>query len=149
MTVGAGKRVPPAEASSPEVVLLTGASGYIGGRLLHRLEAEARRPLRCMTRRPAALAGRAGVETEVVAGDVLDPQSLSCAMRGVDTAYYLVHSMQARGNFEALDRVAASNFAAAARRAGVRRLVYLGGLGDGRGLARSSRKLSRSAPLRS
>ena len=135
MTVGAGKRVAPAEAPSPEVVLLTGASGYIGGRLLHRLEAEARRPLRCMTRRPAALASRAGVETEVLAGDVFDPQSLASAMRGVETAYYLVHSMGASGNFEALDRVAASNFAAAARRAGVRRLVYLGGLGDGRGLS--------------
>ena len=135
MTVGAGKRVAPAEAPSPEVVLLTGASGYIGGRLLHRLEAEARRPLRCMTRRPAALASRAGVETEVLAGDVFDPQSLASAMRGVETAYYLVHSMGASGNFEALDRVAASNFAAEARRAGVRRLVYLGGLGDGRGLS--------------
>jgi uncharacterized protein YbjT (DUF2867 family) len=135
VAAGAGNRVPPAEASSSGIVLLTGASGYIGGRLLHRLEADARRPLRCMTRHPAALAGRAGAATEVVAGDVLDPQSLSCAMRGVETAYYLVHSMGASGNFEALDRVAASNFAAAARRAGVRRLVYLGGLGDGRGLS--------------
>jgi uncharacterized protein YbjT (DUF2867 family) len=56
-------------------------------------------------------------------------------MQGVHTAYYLVHSMGAAGDFEALDRIAASNFAAAAMRAGVRRIVYLGGLGDGQGLS--------------
>lgn len=116
-------------------VLLTGASGYVGGRLLPRLEAEARHRVRCLTRRPAALAGRIAGETEVVAGDVLDPGSLVPAMRGVHTAYYLVHSMGAAGDFEALDRVAASNFAVAAKQARLQRIVYLGGLGDGRGLS--------------
>lgn len=116
-------------------VLLTGATGYVGGRLLYRLEAETRHRVRCLTRRPEPLAGRTGTQTEVLAGDVLEQRSLACAMRGVHTAYYLVHSMAQPGNFEALDRVAASNFAAAATRAGVRRIVYLGGLGDGQGLS--------------
>ena len=103
--------------------------------MLHRLEADPRHRVRCLTRRPAALAGRTAAETEVLAGDVLEPGPLASAMRGVHTAYYLVHSMDATGDFEQLDRVAASNFAAAAKRAGVRRLVYLGGLGDGRQLS--------------
>jgi len=132
VALGTHGRAPlPSTASASETVLLTGASGYIGGRLLHRLEAQGRHPLRCMTRRPSALAGRTADQTEVVAGDVLEPESLAAAMYGVWTAYYLVHSMGAPGDFEELDRVAASNFAAAARRAGVRRIVYLGGLGDG------------------
>jgi uncharacterized protein YbjT (DUF2867 family) len=118
-------------ASGAQTVLLTGASGYIGGRLLHRLEAQAQHELRCLTRRPEALAGRTANQTQVVAGDVLDPESVAWAMRGVQTAYYLVHSMAASGAFEELDRVAASNFAAAAKQAGVGRIVYLGGLGDG------------------
>jgi uncharacterized protein YbjT (DUF2867 family) len=116
-------------------VLLTGATGYVGGRLLHRMEAQARHRVRCLTRRPEALAGRTAAETEVVAGDLLDAGSLASAMRGVETAYYLVHSMDESGDFEELDRVAARNFATAAERSGVRRIVYLGGLGDGHGLS--------------
>ena len=115
----------------PETVLVTGASGYIGGRLLHRLEAEGRHRVRCLTRRPGALAERTAADTAVFAGDVLDPGSLAPAMRGVHTAYYLVHSMAASGDFEELDRVGANNFATAAERAGIERIVYLGGLGDG------------------
>ena len=118
-----------------ETVLLTGASGYVGGRLLHRLEGRARHRVRCLTRRPEALAKNTAEETEVFAGDVLDPGSLGPAMHGVHTAYYLIHSMGASGDFKALDRLGASNFAAAAKQAGVRRIVYLGGLGDGRGLS--------------
>jgi uncharacterized protein YbjT (DUF2867 family) len=125
----------PVSDPGSTTVLLTGASGYIGGRLLHRLEADPRHRVRCLTRRPAALAGRTAAETEVFAGDVLEPGSLASAMRDVDTAYYLVHSMDATGDFEELDRLAASNFAAAAKQAGVRRLVYLGGLGDGHHLS--------------
>jgi uncharacterized protein YbjT (DUF2867 family) len=111
-------------------VLLTGATGYIGGRLLHRLEASGRR-VRCLTRRPEALATRVAEGTEVVAGDVLDVPSVRRAMAGVETAYYLIHSMETSAKFEALDRTAARNFAEAARVAGVRRIVYLGGLGSG------------------
>ena len=111
-------------------VLLTGATGYVGGRLLHRLEASGRQ-VRCLTRRPEALATRVADGTEVVAGDVLDAASLRRAMAGVETAYYLIHSMETSTRFEALDRLAARNFAEAARSAGVRRIVYLGGLGSG------------------
>lgn len=113
------------------LVLLTGATGYVGGRLLHRLETADGYRVRCLTRRPDALVDRAAAETEIVRGDVLDAGSLADAMSGVDTAYYLVHSMEASGDFEHLDRVAASNFANAASRAGVRRIIYLGGLGGG------------------
>jgi uncharacterized protein YbjT (DUF2867 family) len=109
--------------------MITGASGYVGGRLLHRLEA-ASRPLRCLTRRPDVLRDRVGPHTEVVEGDVLDRGSLDTAFQGIHTAYYLVHSMGDGGDFEELDRRAALNFAEAARAAGVVQIVYLGGLGD-------------------
>lgn len=111
------------------LVLLTGATGYIGGRLLKAFEA-AGQPVRCLARRPEFLRPNVAPLTEVVAGDVLDRQSLDAAMRGVDIAYYLVHSMAAE-NFEETDRQAARNFAEAARNAGVRRIIYLGGLGQG------------------
>jgi uncharacterized protein YbjT (DUF2867 family) len=111
-------------------VLLTGATGYIGGRLLHRLETSGRQ-VRCLTRRPEALATRVAEGTEVMAGDVLDAVSLRRAMAGVETAYYLIHSMETSTKFDALDRTAARNFAQAARVGGLRRIVYLGGLGSG------------------
>lgn len=110
-------------------ILLTGVSGYIGSRLLPEL-VRLGRPIRCLTRRPARLPSRAEHVTEVVRGDVLDAATLPAAMAGVDTAYYLVHSMGAGKGFEARDRQAAANFARAARQAGVRRIVYLGGLGS-------------------
>ena len=69
-----------------------------------------------------------------MAGDVLDRASLAPALSGVDTAYYLVHSMAA-ADFEQADRAAAQNFAAAAKEAGVRKIIYLGGLGEGGGLS--------------
>jgi uncharacterized protein YbjT (DUF2867 family) len=116
-------------------VLLTGATGYVGGRLLRRLQDDPGLHVRCLTRRPEVLADRAGAATEFVRGDVLDASSLAHAMRGVHTAYYLIHSMGTRGDFEALDRAAAKNFAAAAKQAGVARIVYLGGLGDGNDLS--------------
>jgi uncharacterized protein YbjT (DUF2867 family) len=84
-----------------------------------------------MARRPKALRGRAGKNTEVVFGDCFDTASLSIALAGVHTAYYLVHSMGAAGSFEEKDRKAASNFAEAAQAANVRRIIYLGGLGEG------------------
>lgn len=112
------------------LVLLTGATGYVGGRLLAALEARGRR-LRCVVRRPEHLRARVAPTTEVVAGDVSDPASLATALAGVDTAYYLVHSMDSTESFGAADRAGARNFALAARAAGIRRIVYLGGLGQG------------------
>jgi uncharacterized protein YbjT (DUF2867 family) len=111
------------------VVLLTGASGYVGGRLLKAAEAAGVR-LRCVARRPDHLRSRVAAETEVVRGDVLDPASLATALQNVSTAYYLVHSMGSAGSFEEKDREGARNFAAAAGAAGVRRIIYLGGLGE-------------------
>ena len=116
--------------SSDQIILLTGASGYIGGRLLRRLESSGR-PVRCLTRRPEVMQGRVHPPTEVVEGDLLDRASLDTAFEGVQIAYYLVHSMGGGGDFEVLDRRAAANFADVARLAGVRQIVYLGGLGSG------------------
>jgi uncharacterized protein YbjT (DUF2867 family) len=113
----------------PRLVLLTGATGYVGGRLLRRLEDRGER-VRCLTRRPEAVIPHCGTTT-IAGGDVLDAESLRPALDGVETAYYLVHSMGSAGSFEEEDRRAARYFAAAAREAGVRRIVYLGGLGAG------------------
>ena len=115
-------------SAEPGMVLLTGASGYVGGRLLPRLR-ERGYPVRCLARHPEAVRERAGPGVEVAVGDVLDRASLDAALAGVEVAYYLVHSMGSTGPFEEADRQAAANFGAAAREAGVRRIVYLGGLG--------------------
>ena len=111
-----------------QCILVTGATGYVGGRLLNALH-ERRGEVRCLARRPEAIPARAGLE--VVAGDALDPEAVRRALEGVGVAYYLIHSMGSPGGYEQLDRRAATNFAAAAREAGVPRIVYLGGLGDG------------------
>ncbi len=111
------------------LILLTGATGYIGGKLLEALTA-AGHGVRCLVRRPEALESRRAPGVQVVAGDVLDLPSLRAALSGVGTAYYLVHSMSSKGSFEEQDRLAAQNFSQAARDAGVRRIVYLGGLGS-------------------
>ena len=107
-------------------VLLTGATGYVGGRLLRRFE-EGGRAIRCLVRQPERLGAR-GPATDVVRGDCLDAASLDRAFAGVHSAFYLVHSMAAGAGFADLDRQAADNFGRAAARAGVRRIIYLGGL---------------------
>lgn len=109
-------------------VLLTGATGYVGGRLLPLLAARGTR-VRCFVRQPQNLAAK-DLASEIVQGDVLDPESLREALQGIDTVYYLVHSMGSRGSFEDQDRIAAKNFANACREEGVRKIIYLGGLGD-------------------
>lgn len=120
------------ERSSRGRILLTGATGYVGGRLLPELEATGR-PVRCLARRPDLLARALGPRTEAVAGDLLDLGSLRRDLEGVDTAYYLVHSMSSASDFSAAERRSAVNFAAAARENGVRRIIYLGGLGPDEG----------------
>jgi len=109
-------------------VLVTGATGYIGGRLLRYFEAAGRR-VRCLARNPERVRATRST-TEVVQGDCLDEDSLGSALAGVDSAYYLVHSMSAGADFAEMDRHAAKNFGRAAARAGVRRIIYLGGLAD-------------------
>ncbi len=128
--------------SHRRLILVTGATGYVGGRLTTELERRGER-VRCMARRPEHLAGRVAPTTEVVAGDVTRPESLIPAMRGVDTAYYLIHSMGGEGSFEEAERKAAHAFAVAARLMGVRRIVYLGGLGEGEGLSSHLRSRQR------
>jgi uncharacterized protein YbjT (DUF2867 family) len=109
-----------------DIVLLTGASGYVGGRLLRALVQQGRR-VRCLSRHPEWMAAH---EVQAVYGDALNAETLLPALAGVHTAYYLIHSLQAGGSFEEEDRKAALNFASAAKLAGVQRIVYLGGLGD-------------------
>ena len=110
-------------------VLVTGGTGYVGGRLIPLLEQRGVR-VRCLARRPEFLQPRVGPLTEVVAGDVLQQETLVNALRDIKTAFYLVHSMGTGNDFEDEDRIAARNFAEAAKRNGVRRIIYLGGLGE-------------------
>jgi uncharacterized protein YbjT (DUF2867 family) len=110
-------------------ILVTGATGYVGGRLLAELERQGH-AVRCLARNPEALKTRVAPSTEVVRGDVLDRDSLRTGLAGVDVAYYLVHSMGAPSAFAELDREGARRFGEAAREAGVRRIVFLGGLGE-------------------
>jgi uncharacterized protein YbjT (DUF2867 family) len=105
-----------------QLVLLTSATTDIGGRPLKALEAQGTR-VRCLARQTEFLRARIAGNTEIFAGDVLDSASLARAMNGVDTAYYLVHSMQRGGDFSEKGRQAAQNFGAAARAAGVRRII--------------------------
>ena len=94
-------------------ILLTGATGYVGGVLLPKLEQRGY-AVRCLARRPGKLAGRTGPDTEVMAGDATDPADLARACTGIDIAYWLVHSMESGVDFERADRLAAERFATAA-----------------------------------
>ncbi len=117
-------------ANDRSQILLTGATGYIGGRLLAALE-KTSHSVRCLARRPEFLRPRVKPRTQIVTGDCLNQASLQGAFSGVDTAYYLVHSMGSATDFETQDRTAAMNFGAAAQASGVQRIVYVGGLGSG------------------
>ncbi|HOH28294.1 MAG TPA: SDR family oxidoreductase [Candidatus Hydrogenedentes bacterium] len=110
-------------------VLITGATGYVGGRLLRVLESKGVK-INCLARRPEVLEKRIGKDTTLFAGDLTDAASLTNAFEGVDYAYYLVHALGRQGDFETEEELAAHNFAAAAKIAGIKRIIYLGGLCD-------------------
>lgn len=110
-------------------ILLTGSTGYIGRRLKKRLLEDAAIDLRLFVTDRHSLTKEARGRAEVVEGNTFDRKSLERAVEGVHTAYYLIHSMGAGGDFEELDRESARNFLAACLDAGVKRIIYLGGLG--------------------
>ena len=111
-------------------VLVTGATGYVGGRLVPRL-IEAGYSVRVMVRDSSRLQGRTWVKNvEVAQGDVLEPDTLPETMKGIGVAYYLIHSMGGGANFHTRDLSAARAFGNAARQAGIQRIIYLGGMGD-------------------
>src|SRR5580704_4073080 len=119
---------PRYSGSSPLRCLVTGASGYIGGRLVPELIA-AGYAVRCMARDPGKLSDRPwSGDVEVAAADALEGIRVQRALEGVDVAYYLIHSLGTGASFEQRDRDAAGIFADAAMSAGVKRIGYLGGI---------------------
>ncbi|HPQ52318.1 MAG TPA: SDR family oxidoreductase [Spirochaetota bacterium] len=111
-------------------ILLTGATGYIGRRLQQRLLQEKGVTLRLFVREPEAAGMFHAQQVEVVQGDTFRRDTLEKALKGIDVAYYLIHSMGSKqGDYEDLDRKSAENFRDECITAGVKRIVYLGGLG--------------------
>ena len=111
-------------------VAVIGSTGYVGGRLVPKLLEEGHE-VRCLARTPAKLAGvEWRSDVDVAQADVLDLSSVEQALRGIDVVYYLVHAMGHAGDFEQADRTGAENTRTAAEAVGVKRIIYLGGLGE-------------------
>lgn len=124
------------------VILVLGATGYVGSRLVPQIVNEGHQ-VRCLVRDPQRLTGANTLQCEIVEGDLLRTETLSFAFSGVEIVYYLVHSMRVgEKEFADLDRAAARNVVLAAERAGVQRIIYLGGLGR-RDIAQSPHLRSR------
>ncbi|MBL7686137.1 MAG: DUF2867 domain-containing protein, partial [Deltaproteobacteria bacterium] len=115
-------------ASQGLKILITGATGYVGGRLLKTLQIK-NHSLRCLARRPEFLLHEKSESTEVVPGNLLDFNSVKSALDGIDIAYYLVHALGSTGSFEEEEYRAAKIFSKACQESGVRQIIYLGGLG--------------------
>jgi uncharacterized protein YbjT (DUF2867 family) len=111
-------------------ILVTGATGYVGSRLIPRLLQDGYE-VRIFVRDPQRVQGRVWIdEVEVYPGDVLEPDTLSSALADIDYAYYLIHSMSSADDFHTSDLQAAENFGQVSKASGVERIIYLGGLGD-------------------
>jgi len=110
-------------------ILLTGATGYIGSQLKEKLLQDENVRVRLFVRDAGKVKSSVGSGVEVYEGSTFDKDSLRKALEGMDVAYYLIHSMGAKGDFEELDRISAENFREACIAAGVKRIIYLGGLG--------------------
>jgi len=115
--------------TSTRKILITGATGYIGRRLKTQLITRGDIVLRLLVRNRNKVSVEVRDRIDIVEGDTFHQEALDKALEGVDTAYYLIHSMGAEKDFEDLDRKSAENFRDAAIRAGVKRIIYLGGLG--------------------
>lgn len=111
-------------------ILLTGATGYIGSQLKEKLLQDENVRLRLFVRNAHKVKESVGRKVEVYEGSTFNKDSLRKALDGMDVAYYLIHSMAAKGDFEELDRISAENFREACIAAGVKRIIYLGGLGQ-------------------
>jgi len=113
----------------PKKILLTGATGYIGRRLTERLLKRTDISLRLLVRNKNKVRPDVLEKVDVIEGDTFNQEALKNALRDIDVAYYLIHSMGSSGNFEDLDRTSAENFRNACIESGVKRIIYLGGLG--------------------
>lgn len=116
------------ESNRQKTVLVTGATGYVGSRLVPRILPHYQ--VRCLVRDPSGLDDAIRDQVEVAQGDVMHSHTLAKCLQGVDVAFYLIHGMGYGADFQKKDRLAAENFVAAAKAAGVSRIIYLGGLGD-------------------
>jgi uncharacterized protein YbjT (DUF2867 family) len=117
------------QENPPKIILVTGATGYIGGRLLPQLLKQGRR-VRCLVRHPEALTGMKLDKVEICKGDVLIRENLKPALEGVHTAFYLIHALGVGAGFESQETRGAENFAQEAREARVKKIIYLGALGE-------------------
>lgn len=111
-----------------KTVLVTGATGYVGSRLVPRIIPHY--DVRCLVRDPGRLDDSIQNQVEIAQGDVMHSHSLQKCLQGIDVAFYLIHGMGYGADFQKKDRLAAENFVNAAKEAGVTRIIYLGGLGD-------------------
>lgn len=110
-------------------ILVSGATGYIGQKLVRRLQ-KGGNNIRCLIRRTGALKGNVSNQIQVTQGDLLNFESIKNAFTGIDTAFYLAHSLDKKKDFEKSEEIAAANFSRAAKSANIERIIYLGALGN-------------------